>query len=194
LQPLRHVTQLRSLRHLYVTDTPSTFEATAPASSVAPPSRLCRVPCVLLPEQAVELTALLTALQTGLQQLPALRQLLFHMGLPMCATSARPGLVGEVPDFEHVWMEAGEVLLQALPAVRVRQFRPSSPSLAAPGVLSMLQAVTLPEPVHGLRLLQSADEDHGVGDRAAAAAGSTPAVGQATGAAEVDGMEPEYMV
>jgi hypothetical protein len=180
--------QLQSLRHLYVTDAPVTFEAAAPPSLAAPSLLASRVPTVLLPEQASDLTVLLTALQTGLQQLPALRQLLMYMGLAMCAFSARQGLVEEVADLDHVLMEAGEALLQALPAVRVRLFRPCLPSSMAPNA-SMLQVVTLPG------LLQSAYRGHGVG-RIPAAGGSTAAaaVGQATDAAGFDDLQPEYMI
>jgi hypothetical protein len=142
-KPLRHLVQLLNLRHLYVVNAPISFAGASPPTPITPPGLAARIPSVGLPlHEPQAMRKLLTALQAGLQRLPALRQLLSYMG------PVTPLVEVQVEDQDalgDVWMDAGEALLQALPAVRVREFRPSIHLPRSVQDAAAVQVVTLPQ-------------------------------------------------
>jgi hypothetical protein len=146
-QRLRHLTQLLNLRHLYVVNAPISFAAASPPTPAAPPGLAARIPSVGLPlHEPQSMRRLLSALQAGLQQLPALRQLLSYMG-PVTPLVEVPA--DDADALGDVWMDAGEALLQALPAVRVREFRPSIHLPRSVQDAAAVQVVNLPQEPQG---------------------------------------------
>lgn len=146
-QPLQHVSQLLNLRHLYVVNVPISFSAAAPPHPTTPPALAARIPSVGLPlHDTGTITRMLSGLQAGLQLLPGLRQLLLYLGpvTPLVELPDNADMVGDV------WMETGEALLQALPAVRVRTFRPSIHLPRSVQAAAAVQEVTLPAAAGGV--------------------------------------------
>lgn len=133
---LQHLSQLLNLRHLYVVNRPTAFTTAQPSSKDHNKGEAATV-LPLHDKPAVE--SLLLQLQQGVQQLPALRQLLLYMGQ---LTKQQP----ELPDYCHeAWAEAGERLLECMPACRVRLYPP---------VVNCLSSYPLPDcseyAMHGL--------------------------------------------
>jgi hypothetical protein len=114
---LQHASQLINLRHLYIVNRPAAFGAAFPSVKEHRPGEA--VTCLPLHHQP-SMAALLTQLQAGLQQLPALRQLLLYLGH---VARERPDLVDACAD--ATWTDAGEQLLEVMPACRVKHYKPS---------------------------------------------------------------------
>jgi hypothetical protein len=123
---LQHVSQLLNLRHLYVVNRPAAFSAAFPSVKEHRPGE--GVTCLPLHHRP-SVAALLARLQAGLQQLPALRQLLLYLGH---VAKQQQDLPDECRD--ELWTEAGERLLEGMPACRVKHYKPS---LVLPGSREM---------------------------------------------------------
>jgi hypothetical protein len=114
---LQHASQLLNLRHLYVVNRPAAFGAAFPSVKEHRPGE--SVTCLPLHHRP-SMEALLAQLQAGLQQLPALRQLLLYLGH---VARERPDLCDACAD--ATWTDAGEQLLEVMPACRVKHYKPS---------------------------------------------------------------------
>ncbi|WIA09742.1 hypothetical protein OEZ85_009121 [Tetradesmus obliquus] len=114
---LQHASQLLNLRHLYVANRPAAFSAAFPSVKELRPGEA--VTCLPLHHRP-SVAALLAQLQAGLQQLPALRQLLLYLGHVAKQQSDLPDSCGD-----ELWTEAGERLLEVMPACRVKHYKPS---------------------------------------------------------------------
>jgi hypothetical protein len=119
---LQHASQLLNLRHLYVVNRPAAFNAAFPSVKELRPGEA--VTCLPLHHRP-SVAALLAQLQAGVQQLPALRQLLLYLGHVAKQQPDLPDACGD-----DLWTEAGERLLEVMPACRVKHYKPS---LVAPG-------------------------------------------------------------
>lgn len=113
---LQHLSQLLNLRHLFVVNRPAAFNAAFPSVK----ERREGEAVTSLPlHHRPSMQALLVQLQAGLQQLPALRQLLLYMGH---VAKEHPDLPDVCAD---VWTEAGERLLEVMPACKVKHYKPT---------------------------------------------------------------------
>jgi hypothetical protein len=164
---LQHASQLLNLRHLYIVNRPATFGAAFPSVKEHRPGEA--VTCLPLHHRP-SMAALLEQLQAGLQQLPALRQLLLYLGH---VARERPDLADACAD--ATWTDTGEQLLEVMPACRVKHYKPNLLSVGGGETAGLVPVVM--EDVAG-----------------AAAAGSGGGAAAAAAVADVSGDSMEHVM